>query len=126
METTTVDKFIGSAKILSSETDAQAMIHYALDNGLSQLATVEQFSAIISDTPYDDSLISMRKWKPTISNIINLMMENNAEFQDVGWILDRVGETVSEHANTATAKALGISSREKITLKQIDEILKTK
>lgn len=118
------DKYIGQSKVVEKK-DKDGMVTYSLTNGLKAEVTAEQWQSMVSDEPYDEGQISLRKWRSIIELIIKIMMDNNAQFKDVGWLLDRVSETVTENANLATAKLLKVDSKEFVSLKRIDEVLRS-
>lgn len=121
METT---KYIGSWRVTDNEV-VDGIVTFTLENGMKQTATVEQFMAMVADEVYDDGMISMRKWEPTIVKMIQIATDEGATVQDFEWLQDRISETVGKNYTKAMSESLGVAFPKQVTLKKIDEILKT-
>lgn len=117
------DVFIGSAKVLTNVLENN-IVSYTLDNGLNSTATLDQFKAMCSEMPYDDGKISLNKWRPVIEQIIQLLKDNNAQLQDIGWVLDRVNESINQNHKRALNKLYGVDDVSHVTLQLIDDILR--
>ncbi len=121
-----VEMFIGSAKILDNTFDGETqLVTYSLDNGLVLTATQEQFAALASPEKYDDGKVSMKKWMPTIQAIIQRLKDDNATISDRGWIMERVDESIMVNHKLAIALMYGVNDVNKISLRAIDEKLKS-
>lgn len=114
--------FIGSEKVISNEVVDQ-LVHYTMDNGQELTATIEQFTAIALPEAYDDGQITMRKFRPLIEQILELMKDNNVELADKGWILERIDESITQNHRSAVAKLYGVSTVERVSLQKIDDVL---
>lgn len=121
---TTTDIYVGSTKV-TPVTLPNGLISVDLD-GIELKATQEQFDAMKSDVPYEDGLVSIRKWRPTIAKIVAILVADNTEMQDKDFIMQRVDSTLLENFRAASAKLFGVEDNGKTTLQQIIDILNPK
>ncbi len=116
----TADIYVGSTKV------TPVTLPNGLLDGIELKATQEQFDAMKSATPYEDGLVSIRKWRPTIAKIVAILVADNTEMQDKDFIMQRVDSTLLENFRAASAKLFGVDDNGKTTLQQIIDILNPK
>lgn len=120
METT----YIGASSITTDEI-IDGIHHITLSDGSLEYLTHDQFVAVISPEPYKDGEITLRKWKPTVSGIMQLLLDANMQMNDKDWLMSRIDQTLVENFKTAVAKKFGVRQYDNISLKAIDEVLKS-
>lgn len=116
--------YVGSTPV-TPVTLANGLVSVQLD-GFELKATKEQFDAMKSDTVYEDGLISIRKWRPTIAAIVAILVAGNCEMQDKDFVMQRVDATILENFRNASAKLFNVPDNGHVTLSQVIEILNPK
>lgn len=121
--------YIGSAEVESAvkdETTNLMKVTLIEPQGMLpvQEMTEGQYDALKSETPYEDSQVSMRKWKPTIAQVLQLFLDDNMQMVDKNFVLERVEESMNYNYRQAVCKLLGVTGQEQVSLRQIDDILK--
>ena len=121
--------YVGSSSVASVETLTDGMVQVTLSDpqGVPPVLTftAEQFEAVKSETPYEDSRISRRKWKLAVAKIIGILMENHMEMGDMAFVLPQVRDAISTYYQDAIAKKFGVKDEDAITLQMIDIVLKS-
>lgn len=117
--------FIGSEEVVLSDQSVESgLVKYKTSTeGPMLTATVEQFQSMASPEAYDDGKVTVRKWRPLIENILEMMKDQNVQLADKGWILERIDESITQNHRRALSKLYNVSTVEQISLKQIDDVL---
>lgn len=101
-----------------------------LENGLTEVVldpeldvrlklTPEQFDAVKSDTPYPDGEVSKRKWNKTIAGIVTLLVQDNAELNDISFIVETTVQRIDGAFISLVAKKFEVNNKENITINTI-------
>lgn len=129
------DIYVGSVKVVP-EILPNGLIEVILDAELDVRLklTPDQFEAVKSDVPYPDGQISHKKWNKTVASIVTLLVQDNAELNDVSFILETVAQRISGAFSALIAKKFGVNDKENVLVKtvfddlvntRVDEILKS-
>jgi len=116
--------FIGKTKvkdcIVHENTD---LVGVLLDNGKSEDYTNEQWVNIRSEKPYEDGLISMKKYEKTMQRMMKEMIDSRVTVGDIAFILGNLQSMVEKSYRDAIAKTFSQTFTEKIMLAQIQKTL---
>lgn len=122
----TADIYVGSVKVnpvLLESGLTEVVIDAELD--VRMKLTPEQFEAVKSDKPYPDGQVSSRKWNNTIAKLIAVMMQDNAELNDISFVLETTAKRIDGAFLALIAKKFEVNNKENITIKTIfDDIVK--
>lgn len=116
-----IDIYVGSNKVAPVTLD-NGLISVQLDD-IEVRATAEQFEAMKSATPYEDGLVGIRKWRPTIAKILTILTQDNLTMMDKDFVIQRVDMSILENYRSATAKLFGVDLQEKVSMQQIIDIV---
>lgn len=123
------DIYVGSSKVLQviNLNDNLVEVDLLDPQGVPPKLhfTKDQFESVKSDTPYSDGEISIRKWKRTIAKMLTVLLEDNLEMGDMGFVLGRLRDSLTMNADNAVAKKFNVKHQDKISLQMIDEVLKS-
>lgn len=123
-EVGTPDIYVGSSKV-NPITLPNGLISFQFEN-LTLLATKEQFESMKSDKPYEDGLISIKKWKPTVAKILAILTQDNLTMNDKDFVIQRIDMSILENYHSATEKLFGVSERGDVSMQQIIDIVSPK
>ena len=118
------DIYVGSAKV-APVTLPSGLISVTIE-GVEIKATQEQFDSMKSDKPYEDGLVMIRKWKPTITKILTILTSDNCEMQDKDFVIQRVDQSILENFRAASAKLFNVTDNGHVTFQQIIDIVSHK
>lgn len=118
--------YVGAHKIASSDQDAKTgMVKYKLEGSERiWMCTLDQFKAIADTKPYPDGDMRERKLKTLVKSLLEVLLEHNVQYEDLGYILNTVKMSLESNYDKAVAKLFGRQHPDHIDLKQIDEVLK--
>jgi hypothetical protein len=117
--------YVGSSEVSGITYPDEGHVTAKLVDGTTMTFNLDQWDAVKSETPYEDGSISMRKWKKTIAQVVELFLEADMQMVDRPFVMERIDETIIQNARAAISKKLGIDNQEHLSLRQIDDILKT-
>jgi len=115
------DIYVGSAKV-TPVTLPSGLISVTIE-GVEIKSTQEQFDAMKSDTPYEDGLVMIRKWKPTIAKVLSVLTADNLTMNDKDFVMQRVDMSILENYRAATAKLFGVENQSDVSMQQIIDIV---
>jgi hypothetical protein len=95
-------------------------------NGKSEDFTIEQFENVVAVEPYENGLISTKKYEKLMQRILAEMVNARVDLTSHSWILQHIDEIIGERYREAIAKQFGVKHPNKIMLAQIDQVLKAK
>lgn len=124
-EAPAVESIYVGATAVTPTTLPNGLILIMLD-GIKVLATQEQFDSMQSPTPYEDGLIMIRKWKPTISKVLSVLTQDNLTMNDKDFVMSRIDQSILQNYRAATAKLFGVEGQEDVTMQQIIDIVSPK
>lgn len=116
--------YVGSNEVAEVNSEEPNRFVAKLSDGTTMTFTTDQWEAVKSEVPYEDGAISLRKWKKTIAQVVELFMEADMQMVDRPFVMERIDETIIQNARAAISKKLGIDNQEHLSLRQIDAILK--
>jgi hypothetical protein len=121
---TTADIYVGSAKV-TPVTLPSGLISVTIE-GVEIKSTQEQFDAMKSSAPYEDGLVMIRKWRPTIAKVLAILVADNTEMQDKDFVMQRVDTSILENFRAASAKLFNVTDNGHVTLQQVVDIISPK
>lgn len=118
--------YIGELAVtLEIRDDQNGIVTYKLGEGAKEVVvTTEQYDSMVSQTAYPDGQISIRKWKPTIKKVLEILLSSGMEMVDKDFIIQQVDNSLIENYNRAVAKLFGVDHPYHIKVAHIDEVLK--
>jgi len=120
-------QYVGNQEISNiSRQDDLNLVGVLYANGKGEDFTVEQFESVVSDTTYENGLISVKKHEKLMQRILAEMVNARVDLTSHSWILQHIDEIIGERYREAIAKSFKVSHPNKIMLAQIDELLKRK
>lgn len=116
--------YVGSNEVTEVAKEEDDRVVAKLSDGTTMTFTADQWESVKSEVPYEDGTISLRKWKKTIAQVVELFMAGDMQMVDRAFVMERIDETIIQNARAAISKKLGIDNQEHLSLRQIDAILK--
>lgn len=86
--------------------------------------SVRQFEAMVSDTPYEEGLVQVRKWKPFVKIVLEEMLNDGMKIGEKDYVLGRVDMSIINNYNVLLANLFGANHVENIDIRVIDEAMK--
>lgn len=121
METTL---YIGQNKVVKYNQDkATGLAAYQLEDGSYGDCTIEQFTMMASPEPYGDGRIAVRKWKPTLKKILQILREDNLRILEKSFVLQQLELSIDDVFDRAVSKLMNVDFKEEVTLQQLNEIV---
>ena len=121
---TTPDIYVGTAKV-TPVTLPSGLISVTIE-GVEIKSTQEQFDSMKSDTPYEDGLVMIRKWKPTIAKVLSVLTQDNLTMNDKDFVIQRVDQSILQNYRSAISKLFGVEGQEDVSMQQIIDIVSPK
>ena len=116
--------YVGSAKV-TPVTLPSGLISVTIE-GVEIKATQEQFDSMKSDAPYEDGLVMIRKWKPTIAKVLSVLTQDNLTMNDKDFVIQRVDQSILQNYRSAISKLFGVEGQEDVSMQQIIDIVSPK
>ena len=120
-EVATPGIYVGSAKV-TPITLPSGLISVTIE-GVEIKSTQEQFDSMKSDKPYEDGLVMIRKWKPTIAKVLSVLTADNLTMNDKDFVIQRVDQSILQNYRSAIAKLFGVEGQEDVSMQQIIDIV---
>lgn len=119
--------YVGTQKVVEFLViEGTDKVTFTLENGRKDESTMEQYIAMISPAAYPDGQVSVRKWKPFVDAVMELMMTNDLQMVDKDFVLGQIESRIVTSANKATTKLWQTDDMMHVSLRKIDEVLKQK
>lgn len=116
--------YIGKNKIQDiNEIESVDLVSVLYENEKSEDFTIEQYDAVISEVPYADGEIVLRKYTSLIKEIIDKLVKARCDINSYNWVIDKVDSMIRENAKRAQAKKWGVLDISQIMLAQIHDEL---
>ncbi len=116
----TKELYVGKNKVEDVNiVESVNLVSVLYENGKSEDFTAEQYDALISEAPYEDGEISMRKYTPLIKRIIEELVNARCDINSYNWVIDKVDSTIRENAKQAQAKKWGVLDISQVLLAEI-------
>ena len=116
--------FIGTKLATKILTDGNDVFYTPDGEDVPRKASQEQFASMVSELPYDDAEVQLRRWKPVVAKMLGVLLEADMQLGDKDFVLNRLEESLIKNYNDAVAKLFKRKHISFIRLGQIDEILK--
>ena len=116
--------YIGASEVTSVDSVDGSLYKIKLADGRNMEFTPEQWISAQSEEPYDEGLISIRKFKPVLQKLLEVFLNSNIKMGEKNFILERLDESLVQNYRAAVCKKLGVDHQDHVSLKMIDEILK--
>jgi hypothetical protein len=116
--------YVGSAVVVPVQ-NPDGLIEVVIE-GIAIKATQEQWDSMKSDVPYEDGLVMIRKWKPTIAKVLSVLTADNLTMNDKDFVMQRVDQSILENYRSATAKLFGVENQSDVSMQQIIDIVSPK
>lgn len=100
-------------------------VRVILSDNEAEEFTKEQLENVVSDTPYDDAEVRIKKWSPAVKQIMEILLKNDMMIIEKDFVTSRIDATIIENYGKAAAKLFGAKYEDFITLNQIDKALKS-
>lgn len=85
--------------------------------------TNEQWFAVSSNEPYDQGLVTIRKFTPTIRAILGQLMAARCTLNECQWVLQRTDEEIGRKHRDAISKLYGVPHVDKVMLSDVHAVL---
>jgi len=121
-----VDKvvYIGTKAVTKILHDGDIVFYTPVGEDMPRKTTLSQFSSMVSELPYDDAEVQLRRWSPVVSKLLGILLEADMQLGDRDFVLNRLDESLTKNYNDAIAKMFKRKHISFVRLSQIDEILK--
>src|SRR6185503_20476285 len=104
------DIYVGATKV-TPVTLPSGLISVTVD-GNEIKATQDQFDSMKSVAPYEDGLIMIKKWKPTIAKVLTILTQDNLTMNEKDFVIQRIDQSILHNYRSATAKLFGVENQE--------------
>lgn len=115
-------QYIGQQKV-REYNEVEGKVSYLLESNSGATVTKVQFDSMLSEEPYDDGLVRVKKWNPAIRDIMRILLSNDMTLLEKDFVTGRIDETILQNYQIAAAKAFGADYEHNISLTMIDKIL---
>lgn len=122
--------YYGSAEVIS-ETEKDGLIEIetsevdAMGKNYKYLLTPHQKEATVLPEAYADGQVSVKKWAATTAKILQILIDDNMQVSDRSFIIQQVENNLDLKWRDAIGKLFGVDDINKVSLKQVDETLKS-
>ena len=116
--------YVGSAVVVPVQ-NPNGLIEVVIE-GVTIKATQEQWDSMKSDVPYEDGLVMIRKWKPTIAKVLSVLTQDNLTMNDKDFVIQRVDQSILQNYRSAISKLFGVEGQEDVSMQQIIDIVSPK
>ena len=116
--------YVGSAVVVPVQ-NPDGLIEIVIE-GVTIKATQEQWDSMKSDKPYEDGLVMIRKWKPTIAKVLSVLTQDNLTMNDKDFVIQRVDQSILQNYRSAISKLFGVEGQEDVSMQQIIDIVSPK
>jgi hypothetical protein len=116
--------YVGSAVVVPVQ-NPNGLIEVVIE-GVTIKATQEQWDSMKSDVPYEDGLVMIRKWKPTIAKVLSVLTQDNLTMNDKDFVMQRVDQSILQNYRSAVSKLFGVEGQEDVSMQQIIDIVSPK
>ena len=122
--------YYGSSEVVS-ETEKDGLIEITVaevdskGENYKYLLTKHQRDATVLPEAYADGQVSVKKWAATTAKILQILIDDNMQVSDRSFILQQVENNLDLKWRDAIGKLFGVDDINKVSLRQVDETLKS-
>lgn len=125
-----IGKFYGCWKIENVFSDTtktffgDEYVNLLLDSGVTEFLPKKVVEIVITDAKSDLTGVQNKLFSVIIPQILSIMADYNLNLFDTAGLINRLDMSVKENYSQAVAKIFNRDNEQKITLMQLNEILK--